>query len=230
MDAFGISEEEAAELMEERKAGIVEGMLDMSRVSSGKRLQTTSVSTSTGDVYVLSYRPMPDYYAFIERQVIVEGEHYEPQGQAISAKHFSPKALRLAPGEKPRAPAPKFLPAPDFLLQAPEERIGRWIRARVVMVQSYLPKGSMWVELNIRCTDCGVLIRTTYPKSKESKYEGLKGETFAVIGKLRRRQKAEGEPIEQAEYAMYAYVLERRGFECSSNVKLEGDEPLPTSR
>ena len=221
---------EMEEMLENREKGVIKGVLDIARVSSGKRLQTTSIKGEKGVEYVLSYRPMPEYYAFVERKVVAEGEHYEPQGQAIYARHFSASSVKLADGEQPIQPVPKYLPAPDYVEDDMSSFVGRWIRARVSMVDSFLPEGESWVELNLLCEDSKDLIRTSYPQSRTSKYDGLKGKKFSIIGLLRSRAKVDGEPIAQPEYAMQAYVLEQPGFECSSNVPLQGSGPLPKSR
>ena len=73
------------------------GILDVERIAGGKRLQATTLECDDGETYILSYRPMLDHLDKIERRVIVRGETYAPEGQAVGGRHLRARSRSTRP-------------------------------------------------------------------------------------------------------------------------------------
>ena len=133
----------------------VEGLFDIERFASYKRFQGSWLHLDGGGKLVLSYRPMLDYAAFVERRVIVRGEHYSPEGQAISARHFRVKSMRLAEGQRPRDDVTDGqLPRPPVVRTLAEfkAREGRWIQLFATLV-SAKADGHFWLDITLKLDD-----------------------------------------------------------------------------
>lgn len=208
----------------------------MARVASGKHLQATTITTQSGTVYLLSYRPMPDYYAFLEREVIAQGKHYAPEGQAVSGEHFSATSITLAPGQQPITPAPTSLPAPPWAntKAALAARQDRWIRARVTIQDHYKPPSDSWYQVNL-VTEDGTRLRTSvYNHTFESTWLPLKGKPLDIISALYAFDPAHSpqttpDKLAAADFSIHAEVLNIPNLRAYSNVPLEGDGALPQS-
>lgn len=106
------------------------GELDMARVAGGKRLQPTVLTPDAGgESLLLSYRPVPKWFAFVERRVKVTGRPYTPSPytQHVLAPHFEAEEIVLEDGSVP--PAIDSLPAAPTAAAAGElPQAGRWVR------------------------------------------------------------------------------------------------------
>jgi hypothetical protein len=107
-----------------------EGRYEVDPIPGGKRFQGTWLVLDDGTRYVLSYRPVPEYFPFVDKRVSVTGLPYTPgrDTQHILAAHLQVVSIELAPGEKPYARPPAILPAPPLLRTSDDiiARIGRW--------------------------------------------------------------------------------------------------------
>ena len=212
----------------------ITGRLEMSRVASGKRLQATTLITSSGHTYLLSYRPMPEHYALLEREVIVSGSHYTPQGQAVGGDHFQVESIALAPGQQPMQPAPKALPAPPFAkdLAQLKAREGYWARVEVTIKDHHRPPDEDWVSVNLAAPD-GTLLRTTLSEHVfESQWLPLKGKKLTLISAIAPFDQTHEDPstskaLPKAAFMVGFTLCDAPGLDCVSNVALEGDGPLP---
>ena len=215
----------------------IEGLLDMDRVAQGKRLQATTLTDDKGHVHILSYRPMPEYYHFLERRVVVTGTRHSPGGQSVAGPHLQIKQIKLAEGVSAIIPGPRALPAPPFSENhaALQLRMGRWVRVRVTYQGGYRPEGDDWVEVNLAAPD-GTRLRTrVYRYLFEGKWTRLKEKPFTIIGKLQPytsptralKPKIFGKPFPAASFSLKAYVCGEPDMSCYSNVPLEGEGHLP---
>ncbi len=107
-----------------------EGRYEVDPIPGGKRFQGTWLVLDDGTRYVLGYRPVPEYYALVDKRVIVTGCPYNlgRDTQHILASHFQVTSMGLAPGETPYAEPPTELPAPPLLRTEDDvyARGGRW--------------------------------------------------------------------------------------------------------
>lgn len=212
----------------------ITGRLEMSRVASGKRLQATTLITSSGHTYLLSYRPMPEHYALLEREVIVSGSHYTPQGQAVYGDHYKVESIALAPGQQPIQPAPKALPAPPFAknLAQLKAREGYWARVEVTIKDHHRPPNERWISVNLAAPD-GTLLRTMISEHVfESKWLPLKGQKLTLISAIAPFDQTHEDPsvsktLPEAAFMVGSTICGAPGLDCVSNVALEGAGPLP---
>jgi hypothetical protein len=107
-----------------------EGRYEVDPIPGGKRFQGSWLILDDGTRYVLSYRPHPDHYRFVDKRVRVMGRPYTPgrDTQHMLAKHFQIISIALAPGEIPYAEPPTTLPSPPLLRTERElnARAGQW--------------------------------------------------------------------------------------------------------
>jgi hypothetical protein len=107
-----------------------EGRYEVDPIPGGKRFQGSWLVLDDGTRYVLSYRPNPDYFLFVDKRVRVTGRPYTPgrDTQHMLAAHFQIISIELAPGEIQYADPPSQLPAPPILRTLDEirMRVGRW--------------------------------------------------------------------------------------------------------
>lgn len=167
----------------------MEGFLDMERLASGKRFQGTWIHLDAGEPLLLSYRPVPEYFGFVERRVVFTGERYEPRGQAVGAQHFRIATIELAPGETPYDPVPATLPKPPVLRDRASLRArhGRWVQVvGTLMPGKALPKdGSLeTMETSIRLQDGSLVMSRTAKSYYERDWRALEGQVVTSLGKL----------------------------------------------
>jgi hypothetical protein len=109
-----------------------EGRYEVDPIPGDKRFQGSWLVLDDGTRYVLSYRPNPDHFHFVDKRVRVTGRPYTPgrDTQHLLAKHLQIMSIELAPGETPYAEPPTSLPEPPLLRTQPElrERAGCWGR------------------------------------------------------------------------------------------------------
>lgn len=137
------------------------GILDVERIAGGKRLQATTLECDDGETYILSYRPMLDHLDKIERRVIVRGETYAPEGQAVGGRHLRARSIHLAEGEAPAPVVEGALPVPPIARSGAEARarVGRWVQIVGVLV-GVKPGDDTWQVVILRLGD-GVEVEIT---------------------------------------------------------------------
>ncbi len=164
----------------------VEGVFDIERFAGYKRFQGSWLHLDGGGKLVLSYRPMLDYTAFVERRVIVRGEHYSPEGQAISARHFRVTSMRLAAGETARDDVEDGqLPLPPVVRTHDEfkAREGRWIQLYATLV-SARPDGNFWRDITLRLDDGATLDSKIQKFYFERLEKDPVGERVTILGNV----------------------------------------------
>lgn len=75
-------------------------MVDALPVYRGKKFQGSWLVLDDGRRALLSYRPVAEYFKFINKKVVIEGCPYQPYGQSIFAWHFKALSIGLTHGEK----------------------------------------------------------------------------------------------------------------------------------
>ena len=102
----------------------------ISPIRGGKRLQGVYLRLDSGEVWIRSYRPIPEEYEFSDKRVVVTGRPYtnSPYVQSVGGVHFELESIRLADGEIPHDPKPlTLLPPPNTASKKEfDEREGRW--------------------------------------------------------------------------------------------------------
>lgn len=210
----------------------VRAFLDMERVAGGKRSQVTTLTTST-DTYLIGYRPIPKYYAFVEKYVMVEFEEYFPEGQALSGKHARVKSIALAPDETPHNPTPTALPAPPIITTKAQllKRIDRWVQFDASIIKSYAPKNdSRWRNVHLNGPD-GVVIRTTVSQTYFDRawkaqpkltFVGTLSKPSSPTTDYLKKQRAEiDKALGTFELQLSGSLCEKGGYS-TSNVNIEG--------
>eukprot|EP01006_Ploeotia_vitrea_P057135 TRINITY_DN68155_c11_g1_i1.p1 TRINITY_DN68155_c11_g1~~TRINITY_DN68155_c11_g1_i1.p1 ORF type:complete len:226 (-),score=24.96 TRINITY_DN68155_c11_g1_i1:532-1209(-) len=136
------------------------GVYDVDRTAGGKALQagTLLVSNPAGgqSTLILSYRPEPKYFQFVEKQVTVVGQFYSPNGQAVNGDHFNVHSMKLQPGEVPYDPLPTELPDPPLVTCYDEllPRVGWWVTADVTVEEIEVSNhSSSWREATVTLPD-----------------------------------------------------------------------------
>lgn len=113
---------------------LLEGRYEVDPVPGGKRLQGSWLVLDDGSRYVISYRPVPEYFQFIDKRVRVEGRPYVPGSdtQQVMTTHLAVERIELAPGETPYSSPPVEVPAPPLAgsIEAIAAREGRWVCVR----------------------------------------------------------------------------------------------------
>ncbi|MEZ4380411.1 MAG: hypothetical protein R3A79_03630 [Nannocystaceae bacterium] len=174
---------------------VYEGVLDMDRAPAGKRFQGTWLRRDDGTSLLLSYRPMPEHYHLIERRVVVRGEHYSPQGQAIMAEHFRPVAIELAAGEPDPGPPPTELPLPPRAAtgEALRARVGRWAEVHATLVEARPSRrGSDWREVVFRMDDGSEFVAVEAEWVVDKTYRPRFGRRVTVLGSVYTEEGALG--------------------------------------
>jgi hypothetical protein len=68
----------------------------MDAAPSGKKFQGVWLEMPNGKRWVIDYRPRELWKSFVDADVLVTGECYEPFGQAIMSPHFRVDRMRFA--------------------------------------------------------------------------------------------------------------------------------------
>jgi hypothetical protein len=127
----------------------VTGIYTVSPVRGGKRLQAGYLLVDGKDeTWVVSYRPDPKLFEYIDKRVVVRGRPYtnSPYVQSVGGTHFELQSIELAPGETPYDPKPKTLPAPPRATDEAElrARVGRWVHVVGTLQLPPTDEGEMW--------------------------------------------------------------------------------------
>jgi hypothetical protein len=117
---------------------VLEGQYEVDPIPGGKRLQGSWLVLDDGRRYVVSYRPVPEYFAFLDKRVVVQGRPYWPgrDTQHVGATHLAIDSIELAPGQVPYESVPTEVPQPPIVRtgDALDRREGRWARVVVVVI------------------------------------------------------------------------------------------------
>ncbi len=165
-----------------------EARLDMERLPAGKRFQGTILYREGRSDLVVSYRPMEEYFRFVDKRVVVEGYHYSnpPHVQQIMADHFAITAVELAPGETPRDPIPTTLPVPPWVRTGPEvaARAQRWAQCAGTLTEARKNPDDDWCKARLTLADGTQLEATLYISTLKAEWEPLVGRAVTVLGRI----------------------------------------------
>lgn len=172
----------------------LQGFFDIDRISGGKRFQGSWLELPDGERLVLSYRPLRDYLAYVEKQVVVTGERYQPEGQAISGPHFRVESMRLAEGETARATVPTSLPVPPLCRDqaAVLDRLDRWAQVVGTLVDAHEIGSRGWYEVVLRLDDGTELRLTEFGTMVDHLYRPRFGTRVTITGQLSRADDSGG--------------------------------------
>jgi hypothetical protein len=119
---------------------VLEGRYEVDALPGGKRFQGTWLVLDDGHRYVLSYRPDPARFEFLNKRVSIRGRPYQPgvDTQHISADHLQVITMGLAPGETPWPEPPRAIPHPSLIRRKSDlDGAPRWVSmvGRVELVE-----------------------------------------------------------------------------------------------
>jgi hypothetical protein len=176
------------EVQEDNKPVTFEARLDIDRLAGGKRFQGTVLYLDSGQVLVAAYRPIPRYFEFVDKRVVVTGRHYmpSPDVQHVSGLHFSIESIKLAPGETPYDPKPVELPTPASVRRGDqlEPLHRRWVQLFARLDAGRLKPDDYWSDVVLKLADGVPVSATVYQTSFKNKWKPLIGREVTVIGKL----------------------------------------------
>ena len=164
----------------------LEGRYEVDPIPGGKRFQGTWLVLDDGSRYLISYRPVPDHFCFLDKRVRVQGKPYLPgrDVQHMGATHLAVESIDLAAGEVPYAHPPTELPLPPLVQSRHDLSAldGQW--ARIVGVVSAVrddPDGPLGLAY-IRLADgCELLARNAL----RSRWESHIGKSVKVTSRIR---------------------------------------------
>jgi hypothetical protein len=167
-----------------------EAILDMDRLESGKGFQGTWLVTPNERI-VVAYDPVPDYYRYVEKRVVVTGERYMPgrYEQHIMAPHFRLGTIALAAGEVAGADE---LPIPPLAtgLSELEARVGKWVEIRATVESIAEPKDGAWWDGRVRIDDGTIVATTVYVEEAKTTWAPLVGGRATLLGRVARDEGA----------------------------------------
>jgi hypothetical protein len=171
---------------------VLEGRYEVDPIPGGKRLQGSWLVTDDGQRYVISYRPVPKYFAFLDKRVVVHGRPYWPgrDTQQLGATHVAIDSIELAPGQVPYESVPTQVPQPPIVRtgEALDRGEGRWARVVVVVVAvDDDPDGYLCVA-QLKMMDATPL---WVCNTLRSKWSDLVTQTVTVTGRWKRAVMAE---------------------------------------
>ncbi len=168
-----------------------EGRFDIDRLSQSKRFQGSWLVTEGGISYVLGYRPMPEYFAFVDRRVVLEGRPYSPGGQRIGAEHLEVSSMRLADGEAELAgEPPSSLPVPPRVETGEElgARGGRWVEVFATLIgEREGAADGDWRTLEFRMDDGTIVVTVEASWVVDKTFRGHFGQRMTLLGKVYER-------------------------------------------
>ncbi len=167
---------------------------DIDRLSGGKRFQGSILYRDGLDPLVCSYRPLKQYFEFVDRRVVVQGYHWSPpaNAQQIMASHFAITSMKLAPGEKPYATKPTALPRPPMVRDKKglEGKKDRWVQVVGTLKGGQKPKDEAWGTANLDLGDGTRVEASVYWMRYEQDWKPLVGKQVTVTGKLAVKEEA----------------------------------------
>jgi hypothetical protein len=162
-----------------------EGRYEVDPIAGGKRFQGAWLILDDGTRYVLSYRPIPAQFAYVDKRVRVTGRPYTPgrDTQHMMAAHFQLDTIELAPGEEPYAEVPVRLPAPPMLHTMDEicKHAGRWAQIITRLVSLEDDPDTYFSKANLELED-GTLVVALY--AAEKLWEPYLGNTITVVSRI----------------------------------------------
>lgn len=166
----------------------VTGLYSVSPVRGGKRLQAGSLLVDgETEAWILSYRPQPDYFEFVDKRVVVTGRPYtnSPYVQSVGGTHFEVESIELAPGETPYDPKPSRLPGPPRVRNEAEieARVGRWAHIVGRLGVKKADEGEIWVDGHLDVD--GTKLRLPV-NGQQSRLRPLDGKQVTVLARIRR--------------------------------------------
>ena len=166
----------------------VTGLYSVSPVRGGKRLQAGSLLVDgESESWILSYRPQPDYFEFVDKRVVVTGRPYtnSPYVQSVGGTHFEVESMKLAPGETPYDPKPVKLPAPPRVRSEAEieARAGRWAHVVGRLGVDRAEDGEIWVDGHLDIDGTKLRLPVTGHQSKLRPLDGKQVTLLAHIQK-----------------------------------------------
>ena len=160
---------------------------DMDRLAGGKRFQGSILYLDGGRTLLASYRPMKQYFQFVDRRVVVQGFHWSPppEAQQIMADHFSITSMKLAPGQTPYATKPTSLPSPPLVRTRGEleARKDRWVQVVATLAGGKKPANEAWGVANLVLGDGTAVEASVYWGTYEQRWKSLVGKKVTVTGK-----------------------------------------------
>lgn len=164
----------------------LEGRYEVDPIPGGKRFQGVWLALDDGSRYLISYRPVPDHYAFLNKRVIVQGKPYLPgrDVQHMGATHLTVESINLAAGEVPYEHPPIELPLPPLVRDWYDltECKDRWVRiVGVVVAVKDDPDGSLGLA-HIRLEDGHELLARNAVRNR---WEEHVGQSVTVTSRIR---------------------------------------------
>lgn len=158
----------------------------MARLPGGKAFQPTTLLLKGGGELLLSYRPMPKYVHLVGEAVVVTGESYSPDGQAVGGDHFKVSAITPKDPTSTHSTRDSFPPTPLFAKHDQAASLhGRWVH-----VQGSFDKAAnqdehaSWVTLIFKMkADAPIKIRI-YQSEFDRKWKALQGKPITIVCEL----------------------------------------------
>ena len=164
-----------------------EGRFDIDRLPQSKRFQGAWLTQDGGESLLLAYRPMPEYFAFVDKRVVLEGRPYSPGGQRIGAEHVQVESVRLADGETALAQPPTSLPVPPRVQTRDElgARTGRWVEVFATLVgEREGAADGDWRTLEFRMDDGSMVVTVEASWVVDGTFRAHFGRRMTLLGKV----------------------------------------------
>ena len=180
----------------EHKTVTYTARFDIDRLAGGKRFQGSIIYLDGGRTLVAGYRPIKEYFQFVDRRVVVQGYHWspDPNAQQIMADHFTITSIKLAPGETPYTSKPKALPTPPMVRTKKEleARKDRWVQVVGTLHGGHKPKDEAWGVANLDLGDGTRVEASVYWSTYEGQWKPLVGKEVTVTAKAATKQEEAG--------------------------------------
>ena len=159
-----------------------EAILDIDRLAAGK-VQGVWLEKADGERLLVAYEPSPEYFRFVEKRVVVQGETYRPDPHTahIGATHIRIQSIELAPGE---TAGDERLPPPRLVRSKAELAPGRWIEVQGSLRSAEKHADDDWCDAILVLADGTELVAQMYVTEMESKWQPLIGQRVTALGKL----------------------------------------------
>ena len=169
-----------------------EARFDIDRTSGGKGFQGSWLEREGQPSLVCSYRPMEEYFAFVDKRVVARGYHYSNpiNVQQIGADHFNLISLKLADGETPREPPPSELPVPPWVdnRAAFEARKGRWVQIFALLEEGKKKKDKDLYHVTLKIADGTSIRAIIYTHNFTPSWAPRLGTLVSVLGTAHIRE------------------------------------------
>lgn len=201
--------------------------LDMDRLAGGKRLQATTLYLDDGRRLLLSYRAVEKWFKFIDKRVVVKGQHYTnpPDVQSVQADHFRVISIELAPGQTPHAKEPTQLPTPDTVKNKAEFEAhdGRWVQLFATLKTGSKRTDDDWCDALVLLDDGTEIWTSMYKTTFGRVWKPLFGKPVSLIGRAHRDTKDVKRPLKlHGQVAVCAGKVERCGMDQDVHTRNQG--------